>query len=97
MVASAPPLTEIPAPPPTPTASEAAADVALIAELSVAVIRMSQFWKVVCLLAAILVITPLVAILVYVLVKGLPSLTTEFLFHSAGNTTEPGALNAILS
>jgi phosphate transport system permease protein len=55
-----------------------------------------RFWKLVCLFAAILVITPLVAILLYVLIKGLPSLTTEFLFHSAGNTTEPGALNAIL-
>ncbi len=52
--------------------------------------------RVVALASAIVVIVPLVAIVGYVLVKGLPTLTLDFLTHSSGNTTTPGALNAIL-
>jgi phosphate transport system permease protein len=52
--------------------------------------------RVVTLAAAIVVIVPLVAIVGYVLVKGLPSLTIDFLTHASGNTESPGALNAIL-
>jgi phosphate transport system permease protein len=50
----------------------------------------------VALAAAIIVIVPLVAIVGYVLVKGLPTLTLDFLTHASGNTESPGALNAIL-
>jgi phosphate transport system permease protein len=50
----------------------------------------------VALAAAIIVIVPLVAIVGYVLVKGLPTLTIDFLTHASGNTESPGALNAIL-
>jgi phosphate transport system permease protein len=53
-------------------------------------------WKILSLVATVVVIVPLVAIIVYVLIKGLPTLNSQLLFHAAGNTTEPGALNAIL-
>lgn len=52
--------------------------------------------RVVALAAAIIVIIPLVAIVGYVLVRGLPTLTIDFLTHSSGDTESPGALNAIL-
>jgi phosphate transport system permease protein len=42
------------------------------------------------------VIAPLVAILYFVLVRGLPTLTPDLVLNAAGNTTKPGALNAIL-
>ncbi len=55
-----------------------------------------RFWKVLSLLAGILVIAPLVAILLFVVARGLPTLTTQLVLNAAGNTTAPGALNAIL-
>jgi phosphate transport system permease protein len=55
-----------------------------------------RLMRVVALAAAIIAIVPLVAIVGYVLVKGLPTLTIDFLTHSSGDTTSPGALNAIL-
>jgi phosphate transport system permease protein len=55
-----------------------------------------RFWKLLSLLAAIVVIAPLVAILYFVVVRGLPTLTPELVFNAAGNTTAPGALNAIV-
>ena len=54
------------------------------------------FWKTLSLVATIVVIAPLVAILYFVLVRGLPTLTPELVLNAAGNTTKPGALNAIL-
>jgi phosphate transport system permease protein len=55
-----------------------------------------RLMRVVALAAAIIAIVPLVAIVGYVLVRGLPTLTIDFLTHSSGDTTSPGALNAIL-
>lgn len=55
-----------------------------------------RFWKVLSLLAGILVIAPLVAILLFVVARGLPTLTTQLVLNAAGNTTAPGALNAIV-
>lgn len=52
--------------------------------------------RVVAFASAIVVITPLIAIVAYVLVRGLPTLTLSFLTHSSGDTEDPGALNAIL-
>jgi len=54
------------------------------------------FWKTLSLVATIVVIAPLVAILYFVLVRGLPTLTPDLVLNAAGNTTKPGALNAIL-
>ena len=54
------------------------------------------FWKALSLVATIVVIAPLVAILYFVLVRGLPTLTPDLVLNAAGNTTKPGALNAIL-
>jgi phosphate transport system permease protein len=53
-------------------------------------------WKIVSLLAAIVVIAPLVAILFFVVTRGLPTLSPELVLNAAGNTTAPGALNAIV-
>ena len=53
-------------------------------------------WKALSLVATIVVIAPLVAILYFVLVRGLPTLTPDLVLNAAGNTTKPGALNAIL-
>ncbi len=50
----------------------------------------------VALAAAVIVILPLIAIVGYVLVRGLPTLTLDFLTNSSGDTESPGALNAIL-
>jgi phosphate transport system permease protein len=55
-----------------------------------------RFWKTLSLVAAIVVIAPLVAILYFVLIRGLPTLTSQLVFNAAGNTTAPGALNAIV-
>lgn len=52
--------------------------------------------RIVALAAAVAVIVPLIAIVGYVLVRGLPSLTLDFLTHASGDTSTPGALNAIL-
>ena len=53
-------------------------------------------WKLLSLAATVVVIVPLVAVIVFVLIRGLPTLDAQLLFNSAGNTTEPGALNAIV-
>jgi len=53
-------------------------------------------WKILSLLATIVVIAPLIAIILFVLARGLPFLTTQLVFNAAGNTTAPGALNAIV-
>jgi phosphate transport system permease protein len=45
--------------------------------------------------ATVLTIAPLVAIIAYVLYRGLPSLTANFLTHPASDPDHPGALNAI--
>ncbi len=42
----------------------------------------------------ILVIIPLLAIIYFVLQRGLPELNPQLLFHAAGNPSSPGALNA---
>ena len=55
-----------------------------------------RFWKTLSLVAAIVVIAPLIAILYFVLIRGLPTLTSQLVFNAAGNTTAPGALNAIV-
>ena len=55
-----------------------------------------RFWKALSLLAAILVITPLLAILYFVVARGLPTLTSQLVLNAAGNTDAPGALNAIM-
>ena len=55
-----------------------------------------RFWKLLSLAATIVVIAPLVAILYFVVVRGLPTLTPDLVFNAAGNTTAPGALNAIV-
>ena len=55
-----------------------------------------RFWKLVSLIAGVVVIAPLVAILFFVVARGLPTLTPQLVFNAAGNTTAPGALNAIL-
>ena len=54
-----------------------------------------RFWKLLSLVATIVVIAPLVAIIYFVVVRGLPTLTPDLVFNAAGNTTQPGALNAI--
>ncbi len=54
-----------------------------------------RFWKLLSLVATIVVIAPLVAIIYFVIVRGLPTLTPDLVFNAAGNTTKPGALNAI--
>ena len=56
----------------------------------------ARFWKTLSLVAAIVVIAPLIAILYFVLIRGLPTLTSQLVFNAAGNTTAPGALNAIV-
>jgi phosphate transport system permease protein len=55
-----------------------------------------RFWKLLSLVATIVVISPLVAILYFVVTRGLPTLTPDLVFNAAGNTTAPGALNAIV-
>jgi phosphate transport system permease protein len=55
-----------------------------------------RFWKLLSLVATIVVIAPLVAIIYFVVVRGLPTLTPDLVFNAAGNTTKPGALNAIV-
>jgi phosphate transport system permease protein len=55
-----------------------------------------RLWWLLSIVATVIVITPLVAILVFVLINGLPTLNSQLLFNAAGNTTEPGALNAIV-
>jgi phosphate transport system permease protein len=55
-----------------------------------------RFWKTLSLVAAIVVIAPLIAILYFVVIRGLPTLTSQLVFNAAGNTTAPGALNAIV-
>lgn len=46
-------------------------------------------------LATVMTIAPLIAIIAFVLIKGLPTLDGQLVTHSAGNPTAPGALNAI--
>ncbi len=46
-------------------------------------------------LATIVTIAPLIAIIAFVLVKGLPTLNGQLIGNAAGNPTAPGALNAI--
>ena len=41
-------------------------------------------------------IAPLIAIIAFVLVKGLPTLNGQLIGNAAGNPTAPGALNAIV-
>jgi len=55
-----------------------------------------RLWWLLSIVATVIVITPLVAILVFVLINGLPTLNAQLLFNAAGNTTAPGALNAIV-
>ncbi len=55
-----------------------------------------RLWWLLSIVATVIVITPLVAILVFVLMNGLPTLNAQLLFNAAGNTTAPGALNAIM-
>lgn len=55
-----------------------------------------RLWWLLSIVATVIVITPLVAILVFVLFNGLPTLNAQLLFNAAGNTTAPGALNAIM-
>ena len=55
-----------------------------------------RLWWLLSIVATVIVITPLVAILVFVLINGLPTLNAQLLFNAAGNTTAPGALNAIM-
>jgi phosphate transport system permease protein len=55
-----------------------------------------RFWKLLSLVAAIIVIAPLAAILYFVVARGLPTLNSQLVFNAAGNPTAPGALNAIV-
>jgi phosphate transport system permease protein len=57
--------------------------------------RADRMVRVLALAATILTITPLAAILVFVVARGLPTLTIEFLLRPAGAPDNPGALNAI--
>lgn len=51
--------------------------------------------RVLALAATIVTIIPLASIILFVVGRGLPTLTTQLLFNAAGNPSAPGALNAI--
>jgi len=51
---------------------------------------------IVTVLATVVTIAPLIAIIAFVLVKGLPSLNGQLVANAAGNPSAPGALNAIV-
>src|SRR5262245_19915888 len=57
--------------------------------------RMNRMMRVVAGLAAIVTIAPLLAIIGFVLARGLPTLTLQFLQYPAANPDHPGAHNAI--
>ena len=57
--------------------------------------RSDRFWRFVALLATALTLAPLIAIIGFVVGKGLPTLTAQLLTHPAGDPSSPGALNAI--
>ncbi len=57
--------------------------------------RVNRLARVVAGLAAIITIAPLLAIIGYVVARGLPTLTMQFLQNPAANPDDPGALNAI--
>jgi phosphate transport system permease protein len=57
--------------------------------------RANRIAKVVAAAAALVTIAPLAAIIGFVLARGLPTLTLQFLGNPASNPDSPGALNAI--
>jgi phosphate transport system permease protein len=59
-------------------------------------LRRDRLIPVVTVLATVVTIAPLIAIIAFVLVKGLPTLNGQFIGNAAGNPTAPGALNAIV-
>jgi phosphate transport system permease protein len=58
-------------------------------------LRRDRLIPLVTVLATIVTIAPLIAIIAFVLVKGLPTLNGQLIGNAAGNPTAPGALNAI--
>ncbi len=58
--------------------------------------RTDRIIPLVTVLATVITIAPLVAIIGFVLVKGLPTLDGQLIANAAGNPTAPGALNAIV-
>ena len=58
-------------------------------------LRRDRLIPLVTVLATVVTIAPLAAIIVFVLIKGLPSLDGQLIGNAAGNPTAPGALNAI--
>ena len=59
-------------------------------------LRTDRLIPLVTVLATVVTIAPLAAILVFVLIKGLPTLNGQLIANPAGNPTAPGALNAIV-
>ena len=57
--------------------------------------RRDRFIPFVTVLATAVTIAPLGAIILFVLIKGLPTLDLQLIANPAGNPTAPGALNAI--
>jgi len=51
--------------------------------------------RILALAATIITIVPLASIILFVVGRGLPTLTTQLLFNAAGNPSAPGAYNAI--
>jgi phosphate transport system permease protein len=58
-------------------------------------LRTDRLIPVLTVLATVLTIAPLVAIILFVLIKGLPTLTVQLITNPAGNPSAPGAANAI--
>ena len=59
-------------------------------------LRRDRLIPIVTVLATVVTIAPLIAIIAFVLVKGLPSLNGQLVANAAGNPSAPGALNAIV-
>ncbi len=59
-------------------------------------LRTDRLVPVLTVLATVATIAPLAAIIAFVLVKGLPTLTSQLITNPAGNPSAPGAANAIV-